>query len=100
MVQTVTNARIIKDGADNVSSIKVSVIGEYDSKQYEIKRGDQFMLESPQERFKDLKHRMVRVEDFEEIPAGYCIKVFHIEVEKELNVGVEELKSIFKKSSQ
>ncbi|WP_225744494.1 hypothetical protein [Marinilactibacillus sp. Marseille-P9653] len=100
MSQTVTTATIIRDKADKISSIKVFVTGENINKQYEIKIGGQFMLESPHERFEGLRYRMVRVEGFEEIPAGYCIRVFHIEAQKELTVGLEELKSIFKWSSQ
>ncbi len=36
----------------------------------------------------------------EDIPSGYCVRVFHIEARKELIVGIKELKNIFKKSSQ
>ncbi|MFC6464944.1 hypothetical protein ACFP65_08180 [Marinilactibacillus sp. GCM10026970] len=100
MRQTITTATIIRDENDKISSIKVFVKGEKTDKSYEIKIGGQFMLESPHERFEGLRHRMVRVEGFEEIPSGYCIRVFHIEAQKELTVGLEELKSIFKWSSQ
>ncbi|MFC6464995.1 hypothetical protein ACFP65_08435 [Marinilactibacillus sp. GCM10026970] len=100
MEQIVTRATIIRDKNDKVSSIKVFVSGEGVDKQYEIKIGGQFILESPHERFEGLRHRMVRVEGFEEIPSGYCVRVFQIEAQEEITVGIEELKNIFKKSSQ
>ncbi|WP_080147010.1 hypothetical protein [Marinilactibacillus piezotolerans] len=100
MNKRITRATVIKDGAGKVLKIKVAVRSQTISKSYEIKRGDHFMLDSPDDRFKGLRNRMITVEGFKKIPSGYCIRAFHIEAQKEILIRIDELKSIFKKSSQ